>query len=225
MQCIAQKSSKLRVAFEQVSTMAPHCDTMDGPVVKAARNALETGNVNFILPWLHEEDEEELKAAFNTALAARDGGNIPPVTKVVDMWFFETAVRLHRKGENAPYTGLKPLGLDEGPIIPLAERALETGNADELIQLLSDAVKEELLQRFERAVAWQGYDVNDIRAGRQYVQAMLEFVFYSHQLCEFVKGCKLGKKSDEKKYVEESRRSEIIKKAGRLGHHHTETAV
>jgi hypothetical protein len=47
----------------------------------------------------------------------------------------ETTVRLHGRGENAPYTGLNPAGLDEGgPIIPLAERALETGNAEELIQ-------------------------------------------------------------------------------------------
>ena len=26
-----------------------HCDTMDGPVVKAAQRALETGNVNLVL--------------------------------------------------------------------------------------------------------------------------------------------------------------------------------
>jgi uncharacterized protein DUF6448 len=207
--------------------MAPHCDTMDGPVVKAAKKALETANVNFILPWVHEEDEEELKAAFDSALTARDAGNIPPVTKVIDLWFYEIAVRLHRKGENAPYTGLKPTGLDEGPIIPMAERDLETGNADELIQLLSDTVREELQQRFETAIAWQGYDVNDVKAGRQYVRAMLGFVLYAHHLCEFVKGRELGKKNDEKKHLEEdNRRSEIIKKARRLGHkHHTETVV
>ena len=44
--------------------VAPHCDTMDGPVVKAARRALETGNANLILPWIHKESEEELKQAF-----------------------------------------------------------------------------------------------------------------------------------------------------------------
>lgn len=201
---------------------------MDGPVVKAAKKALETANVNYILPWVHEEDEKELKTAFDSALAARDTGIIPPVTKVIDLWFYETAVRLHRKGENAPYNGLKPAGLDEGAIIPLAGRALETGNSDELIQLLSDAVKEELQQRFETAMAWQGYDVNDVKAGRQYVQAMLEFVLYSHRLYEFVKGCELGKKNDDdKKHLEEEEngRSEIIKKAGMLGHHHTKTAV
>ena len=26
--------------------MPPHCDTLDGPVVKAAKQALETGNIN-----------------------------------------------------------------------------------------------------------------------------------------------------------------------------------
>lgn len=30
--------------------MPPHCDSMDGPVVKVAMHALETGNVNLILP-------------------------------------------------------------------------------------------------------------------------------------------------------------------------------
>ncbi len=43
--------------------MPPHCDTMDGPVVKASKIALETGNVNLILPWLPEKGEDELKKA------------------------------------------------------------------------------------------------------------------------------------------------------------------
>jgi hypothetical protein len=29
--------------------MPPHCDTLDGPVVKAAKRALEAQNVNLIL--------------------------------------------------------------------------------------------------------------------------------------------------------------------------------
>ena len=35
-----------------------HCDGMDGPVVTLARKALESGNVNLILPWVAEQDEE-----------------------------------------------------------------------------------------------------------------------------------------------------------------------
>lgn len=45
-------------------------------------------------------------------------------------------VRLHRAGEGAPCTGLKPAGLDVGPVIPLAERAIASDDADELAELL-----------------------------------------------------------------------------------------
>ncbi|KPQ42748.1 MAG: hypothetical protein MPEBLZ_02695 [Candidatus Methanoperedens nitroreducens] len=42
-----------------------HCDTMDGPVVKAARDALESGNVNLVLVWVQEKDANEIIATFN----------------------------------------------------------------------------------------------------------------------------------------------------------------
>ena len=205
--------------------MAPHCDTVDGPVVMAAKKALEVANANLLLPWVSEGDEDEIKAALDKAIAAKGAATDPSVSNVVDLWFFETAVRLHRKGENAPYTGLKPSGSDEGPIIPMAESALETGNADELIELLTDAVKEELEQKFESAIAWQGYDVNDVKAGRKYVRNMLEFILYAHHLCEFVKGCELGAKKSLLEHQEGKHRSEIIKSAAGLGHHHKEATV
>lgn len=34
-----------------------HCDTMDGPVVKAAVKALETEDVAPLLAWIHSEGE------------------------------------------------------------------------------------------------------------------------------------------------------------------------
>jgi hypothetical protein len=34
--------------------MPPHCDTLDGPVVKAIKTATEKGNMNYILPWVPE---------------------------------------------------------------------------------------------------------------------------------------------------------------------------
>ena len=40
-----------------------------------------------------------------------------------DLYFFGTAVRIHRAGEEATYTGLKPAGLGEGPVIPSAAGA------------------------------------------------------------------------------------------------------
>jgi hypothetical protein len=49
----------------------------------------------------------------------------PASREVADRHFFETVVRLHRAGEGAPYTGLKPAGLDVGPVIPVAEHGLQ----------------------------------------------------------------------------------------------------
>lgn len=48
-----------------------HCDTMDGPVVKAAQKALETANVNLVLIWVQKKDETEIKKAFQMTLAVR----------------------------------------------------------------------------------------------------------------------------------------------------------
>lgn len=165
--------------------MPPHCDTMDGPVVKAAKRALETGNVNLILPWVPKEAEYDLKKAFEKTLRVRKQSK--EVTELADYWFFETAVRLHREGEGAPYKGLKPAGLDWGPVVPRAEKAMEKGDPKEVIEFLSHAIEEELQKRFKHAMAWKKYDENNVDAARQYVQAMLGFVLYSHHLYTKVK--------------------------------------
>jgi len=52
---------------------------------------------------------------------------------VADDWFFENTIRLHRAGEGTPYTGMKPAGLSEGPVVPRAEKAIETGDPKESI--------------------------------------------------------------------------------------------
>jgi len=164
----------------------PHCDTMDGPVVKAATKALATGNVNLILPWVPKKAEAELKKAFKKTIRVRKGGK--EASELADYWFFETAVRLHREGEGAPYTGLKPAGLDWGPVVPRAEKAIEQGNAKEAIEFVVHTVKEELAERFARAMAKKKYDENNVGAAREFVQAMLGFVLYSHHLYAYVTG-------------------------------------
>src|SRR5512136_2790542 len=104
--------------------MPPHCDTRDGPVVKAAKLALEKGNINYVLIWVPKESEKELIAAFERTMKVRKAGK--DAQDLADDWFFETAIRLHRAGEGAPYTGMKPAGLEEGPVVPQAEKAIET---------------------------------------------------------------------------------------------------
>ena len=160
--------------------MPPHCDTMDGPVVKAAKLALEKETVNFILPWVPKKGEDELKEAFERTLRVRKLGK--EAKELADYWFFETAVRVHREGEGEPYTGLKPAGLDEGPMVPRAEEAIEKGDASEVIEFLSHTVKEEVQKRLDRALSLKDYDENDVDAAREYVEAMLELILYSHKV-------------------------------------------
>lgn len=166
--------------------MPPHCDTMDGPVVTSAKRALEKGSVNLILPWVPKKAEAELKKAFDKTVRARRLGK--EAAEVADYWFFETAVRLHREGEGAPYTGLKPAGLDWGPVVPRADKAIETGDPKDVVEFLSRAVEEQLHARFHRAMAKKKYDENNVAAAREYVQAMLGFVLYSHQLYTYITG-------------------------------------
>ena len=164
--------------------MPPHCDTRDGPVVTAAKKAIETGNVNLVLIWVPEEAEGEVKKAFARVIRARKAGK--EVQGVADDWFFETVVRLHRAGEGAPYTGLKPAGLDEGPVVPRAEKAIAKGNPEEAISFILHIIEEDLQQRFKIAMEKARYDVNDVAAGRAYVQAYIGFVVYAHHLYTWI---------------------------------------
>ncbi len=76
--------------------MPPHCDTRDGPVVKAAKKALETGNLNYVLIWIPKESEKELNNVFARTLRARKAGK--DAQDVADDWFFETAATGPGKG-------------------------------------------------------------------------------------------------------------------------------
>ena len=92
--------------------MPPHCDSLDGPVVVAARKALEKGRVELVLPFVPTDGEAEVTEVFEQTMAIRAAS--PAVSAVADRSFFENVVRVHRAGEGAPYTGLKPAGADRG---------------------------------------------------------------------------------------------------------------
>ena len=107
-------------AFLAPQTAKAHCDGLDGPVVKAAQKALAEGNVNLVLIWVQQNDEAEIKHAFEKTLAVRKLN--AEAKELADLYFFETLVRIHRAGEGAPYTGLKPAGRDLGPAIPASDK-------------------------------------------------------------------------------------------------------
>ena len=161
-----------------------HCDGLDGPVVGAAQRALQTGDINQVLIWVRPQDEDEIKSAFQAALDVRKLG--PQAQALADRSFFETLVRVHRAGENAPYTGLKPAGRDLGPAIPAADKALETGSDEALKRLLLDEVQDGLHRHFEAVVAKKNCAPDDIAAGREYVEAYVTYIHYVERLHEAV---------------------------------------
>jgi len=170
------------VAFLVPEAALAHCDGLDGPVVKAARHALETGNVRFVLIWVQKQDEAVIQDAFLKTLAVRKLGS--DARDLADMYFFETLVRIHRAGEGAPYTGLKPAGRELGPAIPAADEAIVNGTADSLSKLLSDSVREGLLKHFNEVMERRKYDPVDVDKGREFVKAYVEFVHYVERLYE-----------------------------------------
>lgn len=157
-----------------------HCDGLDGPVVGAARKALATGDVSYVLVWVQKGDDAEVRQAFDRTMAVRKLS--PEAKELADHYFFETIVRIHRAGEGAPYTGLKPSGRDLGPAIPAADRALDSGSVERVERLLTDAVVSGLRKRFREAAASKSYAAHDVEAGRRYVRAYVAFIHYVEQL-------------------------------------------
>ena len=159
--------------------MPPHCDSKDGPVVKAAALALLEDSVELVLPYVPEDGETEVRAAFEKTMAARACGE--DAAAVADEWFCETVVRVHRAGEGAAFTGLKPAGLGHGVVVPVAERAIESGTVDELVELLTTALESEIRSKFSRVMKLRQSQRSSVPEAREYVEAMLGFEVWAHK--------------------------------------------
>ena len=168
----------------QVIILAPYMDSMSGPLVKAAEKALEMENVKFVLPYVSSQDEEELKDAFEKTLLVRELSS--DAAELADYWFFETAVRLHRKEENKSYTGIKSSGSDWGPILPKINQAIDSENPDELLNFLSNFIGEDLNGRFEEVISKKDYDPNDVEEAREYINSLSEFIKFTSKLYNYM---------------------------------------
>jgi hypothetical protein len=168
-----------------VGNALAHCDTLDGPVVVTARAALDKGNVTPLLKWVRPEEEKGIRAAFQKTLTMRAKG--PEVKEFADMYFFETLVRIHRAGEGAPYTGLKP-GEAVDPAVALADKALENGNVDKLVNVLSNAMANGIRKRFQHARETQNRADDSVAAGREFVESYVIFTHYVEGLHGLIKG-------------------------------------
>ena len=157
-----------------------HCDGMDGPVITAAKQALETGDVNPVLIWVSKKDESKIRSAFQKTLAVRKLN--PEAKEFADMYFFETLVRIHRAGEGEPYTGIKPAGRDLGLAVPAADKAIADGKLEPLYKILMDKIHESLHEKFKEVMKKKDFKKNDVDAGREFVEAYVPFVHYVEAL-------------------------------------------
>jgi hypothetical protein len=168
-----------------VGNGSAHCDTLDGPVVAMAQIALDKGDVTPLLKWVRPEEEKEIRAAFQKTLAMRAKGS--EAKEFADMYFFETLVRIHRTGEGAPYTGLKP-GEAIDPAVALADKALENGNVDKLVNVLTNAMANGIRERFQHARETQKRADDSVQAGREFVESYVIFTHYVEGLHGLIKG-------------------------------------
>ena len=160
------------------ATVQAHCDTMDGPVVMAARTALEKGDVTPVLKWVKKEQEDEIREIFKRTLAVRSKS--PEAKELADRYFFETLVRIHRASEGAPYTGLSA-GPAE-PIIVETDKALESGSVDHLVKHVTDAVAKGIRHRFQGTLEKKKHAGESVAAGRDFVNAYVDFTHFVERL-------------------------------------------
>lgn len=168
-----------------------HCDSVDGPVAQAVGKALDNGNVYLVLPYAPASAEAELKDSFAQARTVRALGGEARI--LADRSFLETAIRLHRAGEGAEYTGVKPAGIDYGPMIPAAERAIETGDTQQVRTVLAEAIEHTLgdklahVRELQRA-SKEPKSAADVSAARERISAELEFITFAESLRQAVLG-------------------------------------
>jgi hypothetical protein len=187
------KTSKAAITVSSIMVIAiavvyqtaahAHCDTLDGPVIAEARVALQKSDPTPILKWVKKEHEAEVRKSFKETVAIRTKGE--EIKAFADRYFFETLVRLHRAGEGEAYTGLKPAGRVE-PVIAAADKALELGSVDSLAKNISGEVSEGIRKRFTTAREKKMQANKSIEAGRDYVDAYVEYVHFVERIHDLI---------------------------------------
>ncbi len=157
-------------------TSLAHCDSYDGPVVGDAIKALETNNVNLVLKWINQEQEQEIISLFNKTYNLRNGDE--EIYQIVEKHFLETLVRLHRETEGAPFTGLKPAGTTKR-IVLLSDQAIENKSVDDLVGKLNGHIEKVVREKFNLVAALYNEKDKSPEKGREYVKA---YVDYTHTI-------------------------------------------
>ena len=167
-------------ALAITSPTQAHCDSEKGPVATAAHQALISDDVKLILPYVKPEAEAELTAAFKEARIVRKPGGA--IRDLADRYFIETAVRLHRAGEGAPYTGVTDEATPAS--ILTADKAMASGSMTEVNKMLEQAMRKGIEARYHSVVEAReaAKRLNTVEAHRERVEAELMFEKYVYEL-------------------------------------------
>ena len=178
---IVRTLSLTTLLFGLVVCLSPqvlaHCDTLDGPVIQDAHKALSGKDATPVLKWVSPHDEPAVRKSFAEALAAVGTKS----AEAKQQQFFEDLVRIHRAGEGASFTGLKPAGTVE-PAIAEADKGLVSRSPDALVKLVTDAVSAGIKERHEHALASYQHKDESVAAGREFVKAYVEYTHYVERL-------------------------------------------
>ncbi len=168
--------SVILLSFASPQIASAHCDSYDGPVIKDALKALEQQNVELVLKWVEPKYDEIITDKFNQTLKLT--GSNKEVNKILETHFLETLVRLHREGEGASFTGLKPVN-SMTPMVEMADNSLDKNDIDYVINKVNNHLGEVLRERFTKAMELSKSKDNSVKQGRAYVEAYVE---YTHTL-------------------------------------------
>ena len=160
--------------FAGVPAASAHCDTLSGPVIVDAREAIQRADVTPVLKWIRAADEPEIRQAFERTIRVR--GASKEAALLADEFFFSTLVRVHRAGEGAPFTGLKatpPAAIEQA-----SDDALETGEIDALASRVAAQLKEQIVRKAEEARELRGHAGHSVEAGRAYVAAYVDYIHF-----------------------------------------------
>lgn len=153
-----------------------HCDSYDGPVIKDAMIAINSGKVDPVLKWIEPQFEDEITGLFQKTLKYKNEDR--EIYDLLEKHFLETLVRIHREGEGAPYTGLKPAGTTS-EIITMTDSALHDEKVDTLVKALSGHMEKVVRDKYEKVAHLKKLKDSSPRAGRDYVAA---YVDYTHTI-------------------------------------------
>ena len=165
--------------------LSAHCDSYDGPLIKDALKALETSDVKPVLKWIDEKYEPEIISLFDKTVFLRGGDK--EVYAIVEKHFLETLVRLHREGEGAPFTGLKPAG-SASPIIVMADQAIASGEVKTLTTQLDAHLNKVLIDRYNEVMEKSLRKDNSTAEGREYVKAYVEYTHLLEAIHALIEG-------------------------------------